>query len=137
MTKTTNSIEPSGRPHRVPVSARNRLVIRNQEKGYKYRIVNDVEDRVNRFLEGGYEIVPANKVGTVGDNRVDNPSAPGSSSHISVGQGTKAVVMRIKEQYYNEDQAAKQAVIDELEGTMKNAGDYGDVTLRKANESLR
>jgi hypothetical protein len=136
MNKATNSTVASARPHRVPVSSRNRIAVRNKEDGYDYRIVNDVEDRITRFQEGGWEIVPADKAGPIGDKRVDNPTAPGSSSHISVGQGTKAVLMRIKSQYYKEDQAAKQAAIDELEGTMKSAGDYGDIERRKANDKL-
>lgn len=116
----------SARPRRVPVEGRNRLLIRNKEPGFVYRIVNDVEDRVLEFQERGYEIVPQDKLGRVGDKRVDTTSSPGSSSYLSVGQGTKAVVMRIKEDWYKEDQAVKQQRVDDTEQTMKQVkpGDY-------------
>lgn len=135
MSRTAISPVASARPRRTPLSARNRLSVRNQEPGYFYRIVNsnleNDPDRVERLIEQGYEIVPQDKTGSVGDKRVDNPSALGSSSSISVGQGTKAVVMRIREEYFKEDQATKLAQIDSTEQTMKRAGDYGTVEITK------
>lgn len=124
------SIQPvaSARPKRVPLSARNRLSVRNKEDGFVYRIVNDIDDRVERRLEQGYEICSKEHTGVVGDKRVDNPASLGSAAHFSVGQGTKAVVMRIREEFYNEDQAIKQQEVDDMEASMKqearNAGDY-------------
>lgn len=118
----------SARPRRTPLSTRNRLDVKNKEDGYVYRIVNDVEDNVNRRIEQGYELVPKEAAGMVGDKRVDNISAPGSSSYLSVGQGTKATVMRIRKEWYDEDQAAKQTSVDDTEQTMKSVkgsgGDY-------------
>ena len=125
----------SARPTRVPLSARNRLSVKNKEDGYVYRIVNDVEDRVERLLEAGYEIVPADKAGQVGDKRVDSPTSLGSASSISVGKGTRAVVMRQRDNFYKEDQAAKQHEIDAVEQTMQGdaqkASDYGDFSFKK------
>lgn len=117
----------SARPRRTPLSARNRLDIKNKKPGLMYRIVNDVEDRVSRMQEQGYEIVSAEEAGMIGDKRVDNISAPGSSSYVSVGQGVKAVAMAIKREWYDEDQASKQRRVDDSEQTMKttlNGGDY-------------
>lgn len=108
----------SARPTRVPLSSRNRLSVKNQEDGYVYRIVNDVEDRVERLLEAGYEIVPADKTGSIGDKRVDSTSSLGSASSISVGKGIRAVVMRQRDDYYKEDQTSKQRQIDAVEQTM-------------------
>lgn len=116
----------SARPRRTPLSTRNRLDVKNKEPGYVYRIVNDVEDRISRLQEQGYEIVPADKTGMVGDKRVDNISAPGSSSYVSVGQGVKAVVMRQREEFYKEDQAIKQQHVDDSEQTMKTSLQGGD-----------
>lgn len=121
----------SDRPRRTPLSARNRLAIKNKRPGYRYRIVNDVDDRVELLMEQGYEIVPAEEVGRIGDKRVDNPSSTGSSSHFSVGQGIKAVVMAQREEYWQEDQATKQRAIDEIEEQMKTKNsDYGKVDIR-------
>lgn len=119
----------SARPRRSPLSVKNRLEVQDKEPGYVYRVVNDVDNRVERLVEQGYEIVPNAKVGAAGSKRVDNPTAPGSSSYISVGSGTKAVVMRQKQEWYQEDQSVKQQQIDEVEQTIKKPAnaDYGTV----------
>jgi len=131
MTKQANSTVASARPRRSPLSSRNRLSVKNKEAGFVYRIVNDVDDRVALLQEQGYEICTNESVGAVGDKRVDNPTPLGSSSHISVGQGVRAVVMRQKEEYYKEDQAIKQRQIDELEATMsKEKSDYGSIEIK-------
>lgn len=122
----------SARPRRSPLVGRNRLAVRNQKPGFVYRIVNDMDDNVVRRQEQGYEVATAEEIGPVGDKRVDNITSPGSAAQISVGQGTKAVVMRIPEDWYKEDQAAKQAEIDALEQTMKkDNSDYGDISIRR------
>lgn len=130
-----NSQEASARPSRTPVTQRNRLMIRNKEPGYVYRIVNDVDDRVSIMQELGYELVPADAVGKVGDKRVDGASVVGSVAHFPVGQGMKAVVMRQREDWYKQDQEAKQAEIAALESTTKSdarkAADYGSVDFSK------
>ena len=116
------------RTQRTPLANRSVLGIKGKEPGYVYRIVNDTGDRVASFQEQGYEIVPDAKVGATGNRRVDNPSALGSASSISVGQNTKAVVMRIKDDWYKEDQAVKQQTVDDSEQTMKNpTADYGSI----------
>lgn len=115
---------PSGRVKRTPIAVRNRLSVKIQDPNYQYRIVNvtDAEgnptNKLEARLEQGYEIDPDNQ--KVGDSRVDVPSSLGSAKEISVGKGARAVVMRIPREYYEEDQAAKQAQIDELESTMKS-----------------
>lgn len=129
MARQPNSpTEASARPRRSPLSGRNRLEIKNKEPGYRYRIVNDVDDRVELLQERGYEIDSNARVGAVGSKRVDNPTAPGSASYISVGQGTKAVVMRIREEYAREDDAVKAQVVDDTEQTLKRPkADYGSI----------
>jgi hypothetical protein len=133
MARTPNSTVASARPSRTPLSQRNRLAVKNQEAGYSYRIVNDVDDRVSRFQEAGWEVAPKEHVGAVGDKRVDNTSSLGSAATFSVGKGTQAVVMRIREEYAREDQAAKLNEIAELENTMKGdakkASDYGSFSV--------
>lgn len=119
----------SARPQRAPLGKRDRLSIKNKEDGFTYRIVNDVDDRVDQLMERGYEVCSKEQVGAIGNKRVDNTSSIGSAAHFSVGQGTKAIVMRVPKDWYEEDQRAKQAEIDALEATMKRdarlAADYG------------
>lgn len=123
---------PRGRVSRPPIGQRNRLSVRDQEPGFVYRIVNDVDDRVHLMQEQGYEIVSNTKVG---DKRVDLPSSAGSASVISVGQGTKAVVMRQRKEFYDEDQAAKASLVDSTEQTMRQdarkASDYGSLSINE------
>lgn len=123
---------PRGRVSRTPIGQRNRLSVRDQEPGFVYRIVNDVDDRVHLMQEQGYEIVSNTKVG---DKRVDLPSSAGSASVISVGQGTKAVVMRQRKEFYDEDQAAKSSLVDATEQTMRQdarkASDYGSLSINE------
>ena len=123
----------SARPQRAPLGKRDRLAIKNKEDGFVYRIVNDVDDRVELLKGNGYEICTVEQVGAIGNKRVDNTSSIGSAAHFSVGQGTKAVVMRIPEDWYKEDQRAKQAELDAIEATMKSdarrAADYGKLEV--------
>jgi hypothetical protein len=109
----------SQRVRRTPINGtRNRLNVRGKEDGYVYRIVNDVDDRIQTMQEMGYEIVSDKSV-TVGDKRIANPTQEGSPIKVSVGQGVQAYVMRQKQEYFDEDQRAKNAQIDELEASMK------------------
>lgn len=131
--KETISKAPSGRVSRTPVSQRNILTVKGKEPGYVYRIVNDKDDRIEQFKEAGYELVSEDSV-KVGDKRVNAASSLGSHKQLSVGQGTKAVVMRIKQEWYEEDQAAKLSHVAAVEdATRKKAldGTYGDLKISR------
>ncbi len=124
---------PRGRTQRTPIGQRNVLTVAGKDPNYVYRIVNDSGDRVQEFLDAGYELVEASSV-RVGDKRVNSASAEGTVSQISVGQGQKAMVMRIKREWYNEDQAAKQVQVNELESTIKQKaldGTYGKLEISR------
>lgn len=112
MARELKTKAPEGRPKRTPIGRRSRLNIQKKDPNYHYRIVNVIDDRVDLFLEQGYEIDPQSQVG---DTTVDTASPLGSAKQISVGQGTKAVVMRIRKDWYAEDQAVKQEQVDALE----------------------
>jgi len=133
MTRQANTSVASARPKRTPLSSRNRLSVRNKEAGFTYRIFNDEDDRISRAQEAGWEFCPTESVGAVGDKRVDNTSSLGSVSHFSVGKGTKAVLMRIPEDWYKEDKAVEQRELDEVENTMQNdrsRSDYGNFSSK-------
>lgn len=135
MEKQLTNKSPSGRTRRTPLSKRNRLSVKNQEQGFVYRIVNDTDDRIELFQDAGYELVPDAQVG---DKRVGNAKSLGSTNSVSVGSGTQAFVMRIKKEWYDEDQAAKQARVDELEQTTqrdaKKHADYGSIKISTGRE---
>lgn len=123
------------RVRRTPINGtRNRLTVRGQEPGYVYRVVNDVDDRIQTFQEMGYEIVTDGNI-TVGDKRITNPAQEGSPVKVSVGQGVQAYVMRQKKEWYDEDQSSKQKSVDELEKTMhkeaSGEGFYGKLNISR------
>jgi hypothetical protein len=124
---------PSGRTRRTPVGVRNVLTVGGKDPAYEYRIVNDTGDRVEQFKAAGYEVVSATDV-TVGDRRVNAASAEGSAATCSVGDGMKGVVMRIKKEWYEEDQQRKMGQIAELEATTKSdalKGTYGKLDINR------
>jgi hypothetical protein len=124
---------PRGRTQRVPVGTRQVLTVSGKEPGYEYRIINDSGDRVQEFLEAGYELVDSDSV-RVGDKRVNNASAEGSKAQLSVGQGQKAFVVRIKKEWYEEDQMKKQAHVNDLENATKAKaldGTYGKLDISR------
>lgn len=124
---------PSGRTQRVPVGTRNVLTVAGKEPGYEYRIINDSGDRVQEFLDAGYEVVDKDSV-RVGDKRVNSSSSEGSVKQISVGQGQKGFVVRIRKEWYEEDQLKKQRQVNELERATKEKaldGTYGKLEITR------
>lgn len=124
---------PSGRVRRTPVGVRNILTVSGQDPNYHYRIVNDSGDRIQRFLDAGYELVQAKDV-TVGDKRVNKAASEGSVADVSVGGGDKGFVMRIKKEWHAEDQAAKQAEVDAIESSTRQKaldGTYGKLEFSR------
>ena len=131
--KEALSKEPSGRPQRTPVGQRNILTVKGKDPSYVYRIVNDGDDRISQYKEAGYDIVPDTSV-AVGDKRVQSAGTIGTGKHLSVGQGTKAYVMRIRKDWYDEDQAAKLKGVAAVEQATKEKalnGTYGELNLSR------
>ena len=120
------------RTQRTPLANRSVLGIKGKEPGYVYRIVNDTGDRVASFQEQGYEIVTDSSI-TIGDRRVGKASADGSPVQVAVGNGIDGYLMRIKEEYYKEDQTYKEQKLSELEQSMrkeaKDISDYGNLKI--------
>lgn len=123
---------PSGRVRRQPVGVRSRLALTGKEAGYEYRIVADRSNNIAVRQAQGYEFVSADKV-TVGDKRVNQPVTQGEHATVSLGGGEVGYVMRISEDYYKEDQAAKRAEIRKTQDTIKRVdkrdGDYGRIKI--------
>ena len=99
-----------------------------KDPNYVYRFVNDTGSRIANFQAAGYEIVKDDEL-TVGDSRVFDPSDLCSGKKVTSNDGTVSYLMRIKKEYYEEDQAAKQNYINETERAMKQqatqSADYG------------
>lgn len=133
-TKETVAKAPQSRVRRTPLGQRQILSVSDKEEGYQYRFVNDSADRVQRFLDAGWEVVPADNV-RIGDKRINNPTPEGSVAMASVGQGLKAYVLRIKDEWYEEDQATKQAHINAIESATREealSGTYGKLEIARS-----
>lgn len=102
---------------RVPLGNRARLSFNNLEEGYVYRVINDVDDRIKRAESAGYEFVESEA--SLGETRVADASKIGAKVSKPVGGGITGYLMRIKKDWYNEDQETKQKQISSTEAAMK------------------
>lgn len=131
--KEAISKAPVSRVTRVPVSQRNILTVKGKDPAYEYRVVNDTEDRIAQFIDGGYELVDDNST-DVGDKRASQGTPVGSKKIFSVGQGTKGYLMRIKKEWYQEDQTKKQEFVNLQEASIKEKaldGNYGKLEITR------
>jgi len=110
------------REERIPLGGqRLRLELRGydeQLEGYVPRWINDDGDRIIRALEGGYEPVFQNGRGKVADTDM------GSWVCKTVGTARdnspqRAYALKIREDLYEEDQAAKRRTIEDIEREIK------------------
>lgn len=132
----------AARKRRVPLHEQrhNILTIDDQDPNYVYRVVNDLDGRVDKFKRAGYEIVTRDhKVGDGGDADKGNNNSVGSGTRINVGSGRQGVLMRIRKEDYEEDQLAKQQDITYKENLLirkkkprdeaDSEGNYGEVSI--------
>lgn len=120
------------RPKRKPLGTQSVLTA-PKRAGYVRRFVNDVDGRIERFQEAGYEIVQGNVETNSG--QLGKDSKLGSAVHKGVGGGMKAVLMEIKQEWYDEDQKAKQERVDLSESSLKSKrteGQYGDIRIGRS-----
>lgn len=104
-----------------------------KDPNYVYRFVNDTGSRIDQMKQAGYEIVEDEGL-IVGDSRVSDPSSQGSAKRVISKDGTVSYLMRQKKEYYEEDQATKQAHNDEIEAAMKkqaSEGMYGSIKMSR------
>lgn len=124
----TKSRTATSRPQRTPVGgSRNRLSVTNKDPDFEYRWVNDEDDRIQELQERGYEICQLSDHKLSYKARVD--IATPTDNMLSVGGGMKSVLMKIRKDWHQEDQAAKQKIVDEREEGLKPKSrpdiDYG------------
>lgn len=101
--------------------------------GYQLRWINDRGNRIHLAKNAGWDFTTPEEVGPVGDAPESNNSDVGS--RISWPVGTKddgspmrAYLMKIKEEFYREDQAAKQKEVDKIDAAMKGGNTAGQTS---------
>lgn len=126
-------MEAKRKPRRNSINGtRNVLTVKGKDSNFEYRVVNDTGDRVAQFVENGWEVVKDSGV-QIGDRRIANPTKEGSVVTTSVGGGTQGILMRIRKDWYDEDQTSKQSYVNETEQAMKKdalkSADYGKIEV--------
>ena len=128
------------RPKRKPLH-RKRLLEAEKREGFVRRWVNEEIGAIEAYQEAGYTLV-LDKNADASDKRAQEASQIGSVTRRVVNKNRDAsaktaVLMEIPEEYYKEDQAAKQLDLDELEVTFnpeeikkRNPELYGSVTKK-------
>jgi hypothetical protein len=129
-------LKEKSRPKRIPVyeANRNKITVNNLDnENFMYRWVNDTENRIAMFLEGGWEL--CDKHGkTVGDGGVDGSRGTSSALSKGMGGGVTAYLMCIPKELWLKDQKRKEDEdIAPLEAAMRKkaneVGDYGKVSI--------
>lgn len=121
--KNTTRADKGARPRkRVPVhGSRDILTIMNgKDNEFVYRFVKDVQEsgsRILKFLQAGYEFVDSEDL-EIGQNHVYKSNNHGSIVAVKEGAGYN-YLMRIRREWYEEDQAAKEKAIAKTERVMK------------------
>lgn len=112
---------------RVPVSGiRDILTVMGKDPNFVYRFIVDEDEqgsRIMRFNRGGWEFARQDQGSLmVGKECVYKSKQEGSIIRLHTGDGKYSYLMRIKKEWYDEDQAAKAADILEVEETITKTG---------------
>lgn len=139
-------LEESVRKTRIPVaSQRAPLTYKGLDhKNYYYRWVIDQDDRIQNFLDAGYEFVkPTGHGSKVGDPTVDSAKEHDTRVVKAARAGPyKLYLMQLDWEFYNADQKLKQKEVDLSEESMRRPGtgkaipkqgvDYGNINLNRS-----
>ena len=102
-----------------------------EELGYHGHIFNDEPGRIAQALDVGYEFVAPDEVGGTATNVVSRNTDIGDKVRFLVGTDGKgeplyAYLMKIKQELYDEDQAALQAKNDRIDEAIRGGKLTGD-----------
>lgn len=129
----------SNKLERVPVSGlRDILTVYGKDDAYEYRFVVDADEqggRILKFKRGGYELVESKDV-EIGQDSVYKSRQSGSIVRVPTGGGKYSYLMRIKKEWYNQDQKAAQDDIDNTEASITKPdevtnGQYGSIKIEQ------
>ena len=100
-------------------------------KGIILHIFNDTPGRIQLALETGYEFVAPEEVGGTATNVVSRNTDIGDKVRFLVGTGDKgealyAYLMKIRQEFYEEDQAVLQSKNDAVDEAIRGGRLTGD-----------
>jgi len=105
----------------------------DQDPNFHYAWINDQVDLIHRAKRAGYENVPVSEIPHWGSPGVDAADSTDSVISMKVGPDVTAYLMKIPMEYYLEDRAEMDRMVDAREADMKKAlnsgqeGTYGKV----------
>ena len=137
--RPSTKVTGAKRPQRIPMSGlrkRMHIDVEDQDPNFHYAWINDQVDLISRAKRAGFEHVTIAEMpqwGTAPD--VDSASPASSLVSIKVNATTTAYLMKQPMEYYEEDRAAINALVDAREADMKKSlnsgqnGTYGKVEI--------
>ena len=120
----TESRDKPGRRSRTPLGRGRQKLSVPKIDGYVLRWINDDGARLTQAQEADYQFVAQNEVGHVGESVEDGNTDQGNRVSKVVGKTEsghpmRAYLMKIKREFYEEDQAEKQAQVDETDRAIR------------------
>lgn len=109
-----------------------KLNVRQQIPGYHLHIFTDSGSRVQEALDGGWEFVTPDEIGGVSENVVSRNGDLGERIRYLVnprtGEGSDkfGYLMKIRQEWYEEDQAALQAKNSQIDAAIRKGKITGD-----------
>ena len=119
--------------NRTPLGTQGPLYIaeRYRDPNYVERIVNEKPGRIDMFMNAGYEMVCVSEGRVVGDPHCGKGTKVGTPVRIHTGGDEYGYLMRIKKEWYEEDQEAKKKkrmdIEQDLTQQTKEEGRYGEI----------
>ena len=127
--KTEDSTKESeqGKPTRrrnVFNGTEGKLQVRGTIPGYHLHILNDVAGRIETAQQGGYEFVTHDEIESVTSNVTSRNTDIGDKVRFLVGKTDNGnplygYLMKIKQEWYDEDQAAIAAKANKIDAAIK------------------
>jgi hypothetical protein len=108
-----------------------KLSVRQQIPGYHLHVLTDAGSRIQEAMDSGYEFVRPEDVGGVSENVVSRNGDLGERIRYLVNpraQGTEqyGYLMKIRQEWYEEDQAELQAKNNRIDGAIRKGKVSGD-----------
>ena len=108
-----------------------KLSVRNQIPGYHLHVFTDAGSRIQEAMDSGYEFVTPTEVGGVSENLVSRKGDLGERIRYLVNpraEGTEqyGYLMKIRQEWYEEDQAALQEKNDRIDTAVRSGKVTGE-----------
>ena len=135
LTRNANERTSRERVRNVFNGTQAKLTVNNQIPGYHMHIFNDEPGRIQTAIDGGWEFVTPDEVGGVKDSVTSGNTDIGDKVRFLVGTSEKgdglyAYLLKIKQEWWEEDQAEIQKRNDRVDDAIR-----GGVNVKEGTSS--